>query len=73
MSRYLDLCQRELASLPAQAFDPAWPSPCQVGEPDERGMILWRPVARDVAGDFSGWERALEVEVHPDIKDYYGS
>ncbi len=73
LRRYLESCQRTSGSLPIQAHDPAWPSQCQVGEPDAAGMIRWRPRERDTAADFSGLERALEREVHADIKSFYGS
>ena len=36
-------------------------------------MIRWRPQKRDTVADFSGLERALEVEIHPEIKSFYGS
>ncbi len=71
--RYLDSCQRSSGSLPIQEHDPAWPSECQVGEPDADGMIRWRPRERDAAADVSGLERALDVQIHPDIKSFYGS
>ncbi len=71
--RYLDSCQRSSGSLPILEHDPAWPSECQVGEPDANSMIRWRPRERDTAADFSGLERALDVEIHPDIKSFYGS
>ncbi len=64
-------------------FDPAWRSPCELGEPYSRPseqragepgrFIRWRPVKRSFADDFSGLEKALETEVHPDIKAYYGA
>ena len=73
LRRYLESCQRASGSLPIQEHDPAWPSQCQVGEPDAAGMIRWRPRERDTAADFSGLERALEREVHADIKSFYGS
>lgn len=63
-------------------FDPAWRSPCEIGEPyshpSENGpgengeFIRWRPVKRSLADDFPGLENALETEIHPDIKAYYG-
>ena len=58
-------------------FDPQWRSPCEIGEPwnDEHGeqRIAWRPVKRHtVADDFAGLERALEIEIHPDVKAHYG-
>ena len=73
LGRYLDDCQHATGSLPVQEHDSAWPSECQVGEPDARGMIHWEPRERDGIADFSGLERALEVEIHPDIKSFYGS
>ena len=71
--RYVENCQRTSASLPTQLHDPDWPSPCQIGEPDAQGMIRWEPRARDTQADFSGLEHALELELHSDIKTFYGS
>jgi SecY interacting protein Syd len=73
IERYIALCHRQLGSLPTQAYDPAWISPCQVGEPNAQGMIYWQPVERAKAADFSGMDRALETEIHPDIKSFFGS
>ena len=57
-------------------FDPAWRSPCEVGEPEEGAgrpaTITWEPVRRNsFTDDFSGLERAIECPVHPDIKTYF--
>lgn len=71
--RYVEDHQRVAGTLPTQQFDPAWVSECQVGEPDSDGMIHWRPRERAVVADFSGLERALDVELHADIKCFYGS
>ena len=73
LRRYVENCQRVSGSLPSQEHDPAWPSKCQVGDPDAVGMIRWRPQKRGTAANFSGLECALEVEIHPDIKSFYGS
>jgi len=73
IERYIALCHQQFGSLPMQKHDPAWISPCQVGEPNARGMIYWQPVERTEAADFSGMERALETEIHPDIKSFYGN
>ena len=70
--RYVDHCQRINGTLPTQSHDPAWVSPCQVGEPDADGMIQWQPTKRSRSADFGGLEHALEVEIHPDIKSFYG-
>ncbi len=73
LRRYLENCQRASGNLPSLEHDPAWPSECQVGEPDPDGMVRWRPRERDAVADFSGLERALDVEIHPDVKSFYGS
>lgn len=64
-------------------FDPAWRSPCEIGEPYARPpasdagepsqFIRWQPVKRSLADDFTGLENALETAIHPDIKAYYGA
>ena len=60
------------------SFDPEWRSPCEIGEPfpaDDGGRIAWQPLRRHpdtIADDFAPLERALEITVHQDIKDYYG-
>ncbi len=54
--------------------DPEAPSPCEIGQPwvvDELYQTRWEPTLRDIASDFDGLERALELEIHPDIKTYY--
>jgi SecY interacting protein Syd len=57
-------------------YDPEWPSPCEIGEPittADPPQIAWQPVRRHaLADDFAGLENALETEIHPDIKTYYG-
>jgi SecY interacting protein Syd len=69
-----------LKAFPRQErwYDPDWPSPCECGAPfsgpDGEQRILWRPVRRHVpADDLAGLERALEIPIHQDIKDYYGA
>lgn len=64
-----------------EIFDPEWRSPCETGEPyrDSEGVVRvpWRPLPRSLQvpemHDFEGLENALETEIHPDIKAYYGS
>jgi hypothetical protein len=29
---------------PEAEFDPEWPSPCVVGEPEEGEMVRWQPI-----------------------------
>ena len=59
--------------------DPRWRSPCEIAEPyrDTEGIdrVAWQPCKRThfmAPNDFSGLERALELEIHPDLKSYYG-
>ena len=58
------------------AYEDAWRSPCEIGEPihlADTKAIEWRPTKRHRVDDFSGLENAFETEIHPSIKDYYGS
>jgi len=70
-----------------ELHDPDWRSPCELGEPypveADAGSgnpapqrIRWQPLARppaNAAEDFAPLERALEISIHQDIKDYFGS
>lgn len=60
-------------ALPRQPFDPEWISPCQIGTPDDDGMIAWRPAHRRAPADWSGLENALEASLHPDVAAFYGT
>ena len=59
--------------FPPQPWDPDWPSACVRGAPDSGGRVRWQPVAQSTPVDFSGLEHALELSIHPDVKDYYGT
>ncbi len=53
-------------------FDADWPSECYQGQPDEDGLIDWKPIRQAQTNDlFERLEQALEVSLHPDIKQYY--
>ena len=54
-------------------FDPEWRSPCEVGEPNEEGMVRWQPVEMQSPGNFDDVEAAIGVALHPDIKEFYSS
>lgn len=77
LDEFIARYQRAFPEL-LEPFDPAWRSPCELGEPLARAeqgpMIRWQPHRRTEPGssDFAGLERALELSVHPDIKRYYG-
>ena len=55
----------------AAPFDPEWRSPCEIHQDTE--FTYWRPKAQDEPVNFAGLENALECEIHPDIKAFYGS
>jgi SecY interacting protein Syd len=67
---------------PPEPFDPDWRSPCECGAAFAGAAggryIHWQPVRREPPRDlpadqlFRGLEHALELTLHPDIKDYYG-
>lgn len=66
--------------LLTEVFDPEWRSPCERGEPfiDQQGItrIRWSPKKRALDSretDLSRFEMAIETNIHPDIKEYYGS
>ena len=73
LDRLVEGHRRKYADLPVQAVDADWLSPCQVGNVDGDGSIRWQPVRRSRPADFSGLEQAMELELHPDIKSFYGS
>lgn len=73
VTAWLEAERRRSDDWPVQPFDPAWPSPCQLGHPDARGLIRWRPVPREQPPDWSGLEHALEVPVHEDLRAWYGA
>lgn len=72
VERFLTACEAENGHLPEAEHDPEWPSPCEQGAPDFHGFVRWRPVPQAEPLDWSGLETALEAEVHPDLKAYFG-
>jgi len=57
-------------------FDSQWRSLCEMGDPipiEGQEMVRWRPVANESADNFSGLENALDMRIHADIKEYYGT
>lgn len=66
------LWQQQKGSLPMQVFDPQWISPCQVGGV-KNDKIAWSPVKREPLLNLSNIERALEIQLHPSISDFFCS
>jgi SecY interacting protein Syd len=80
LSQFVSHYEKSYPEL-TEIFDPEWRSPCETSEPyqDDDGIVRvpWSPLARGLKvpeeHDFAGLENALETEIHPDIKAYYGS
>jgi SecY interacting protein Syd len=59
--------------FPGVEFDAEWLSDCQNESVDMDGLVGWQPVEQSQPVDFSGLENALELPIHPDVKEYFGS
>ena len=71
--RFFQAFQDQTNSLPFVDHDPEWPSPCEQASSFADEAVIWHPVACDPVLSFDNIERALELQLHPDIKTYYGS
>jgi len=69
-SHYHQIWQQ--TAYPKQAFDELWLSDCHKGSP-KNGEIEWQPVKRNEQGNFDNLTQALEIPIHSDISDFYGS
>ena len=71
IDRFVDHYQKSHEMLICPG-DPDWQSPCESGPAETAGDILWRPVRRHaLTTDFADLEKALEFELHPDLKTHY--
>lgn len=73
----MERIQAEYGPLSAE-YDAQWRSPCELSEPftgpdDGQQKVHWQPTPRQHLNDFAGLENALETQVHPSIKTYYGA
>lgn len=67
------LVERCVAAAPLRVeHDPEWPSPCELGAPDENGMIDWQPVRRSAFDVLEPLAATLGVALQPSIGAYYG-
>lgn len=62
----------EMGTLPQQAFDPDWRSPCEVTE-NTNGNIEWQAIARDKDITLANIEQALEIKLHESITPFFCS
>lgn len=65
--------QQHKQSLPTVEHDPAWPSPCEVGEPSKLNEIKWQAHARDPEGSLAALATALECRFPEGLDGFYGA
>jgi len=70
--RYLTAVQEVSGSLPITEHDPDTRSPCEVGEPDEHGTVMWRPVSRRPRSDLAAVQRQANVTLPAEVRDWLG-
>ncbi|WP_371189160.1 SecY-interacting protein [Thalassotalea maritima] len=73
VSQYRQYHLDNFNELPKVEHDPAWPSPCEVGQPDTDNLVNWQPVAINESLSFDNVEKALDLTLHSDIKNYFTS
>ncbi|AMO55046.1 hypothetical protein GZ77_00365 [Endozoicomonas montiporae] len=71
--RYIQSYHQQHNQGPTVEHDEDWPSPCEQSKGADGERIYWQPVACEPPLDFTNIEQALELELHPDIKTYFGS
>lgn len=71
-TRHAQIWEKEKGTLPQQAFDEEWISPCQVAHLSQ-DCISWTPVEREPSVNLNNIEEALEVKLHPSIAALYCS
>ena len=71
--RYLTAIQEVSGSLPITEHDPVTRSPCEIGAPDEAGMVTWRPVPRKPRSTLAEMERTAGVTLPDDLREWFGA
>ncbi len=73
--RFINIVAAQTGALPVTEYDRQWLSPCQQGKPfmseQMQYSIYWQPVQRADNQDLEGLERALEINLHPDIRVFF--
>lgn len=67
--RYIDLWQQQTGHLPASDELYGVPSPCIVKTQDSQ--VFWSPQPFVAEANLANIERALEIQLHPDIHEFY--
>ncbi len=76
IGKYQEFAHKEQGGLYIE-HDIEWPSECYVqpltfSHPEFSQLVSWQPHKRQDAADFSGIEAGLEMNLHSDIKAFYG-
>lgn len=57
--------------LPQVCHDEQWASPCETEQVADGEMVQWQWLEQSGLHNFDVLEKALELTLHPDIKEYY--
>ncbi|MDN3680022.1 SecY-interacting protein [Vibrio tapetis subsp. quintayensis] len=68
--RFLSAWQDSEQKLPLNTELVGLASPCI--ESTQEDSVLWKPVTKEVPADFANVEKAIELDLHEDIKAFYG-
>lgn len=52
-------------------FDSDWISPCHQADAEEGEWVAWQPARQAQEHDFTAFEDALEIQLHPDLIEYF--
>lgn len=73
--RFVNTVASETGHLPVTEHYPDWPSMCQDGDlflsEQMVSSIYWQPIKRPENNDLSGLEKALEIQLHADLKTFF--
>lgn len=70
---YIKACENEYGHKPQIEKDNDWPSPCEITGTEKVNLIQWQPVLQNPKSDFDKLDDALELTLHPSIKEFYSS
>lgn len=68
-TRYIDLWQQQQGHYPASSDLAGIPSPCIINTVDDR--VLWQPQPFSPSSGLDAVERALDIQLQPDITAFY--
>ncbi len=69
---YAEKYQQEFGHLPLVEIDEQWQSPCTLDKFNDE-LMRWQPVIIEDRLSFINIEKALEIEIHQDISNYFMS